>query len=191
MNLVGCSVFDRINELESFRAVTENHLKVIDDQVGKLQERVTQDEENIEDLSRSLEGLRRNLEGWSKTTTTIPKGTSYRLIFGNSSGHHAKTTITNRGLVGGETGISSAFIIVRRITKPADPEKKDVTGAGINSSQPLPVNFITTKPLLLDALGAQRQMRVPCGYELVGMSADKPLVISVLIEYEAPECVPE
>jgi hypothetical protein len=51
-----------------------------------------------------------------------------------------------------------------------------------------PIDYTTTKELTLDAVGAQRQLKVPCGYEIVAKSDSGSVMISALIEYETDAC---
>lgn len=110
-----------------------------------------------------------------------------RVLFGNHSGHHAAVTITNRRQVGTVAPApGSATIGVQRAPRPVAGAPVDVPVA----ATPLPQVYETTAPLELGVPGAQRELVVPCGFEVVGSCTGGALNLDAFVRYEEGPCSP-
>lgn len=112
------SIDDYQKKTEARIASIDSHIAEMDSKGAKLDNELERIRIRADKLSDSVSELRNDLEGWSKTTVTIPHDDSYHLVFGNSSGHHGRVTLTNRGIVPNSTGSPVSLVLVRKMQKP-------------------------------------------------------------------------
>lgn len=168
--LSACDVYSRLDAAEQdivrMKQVDQSLLLALDELWG----REVQLETQVGHLAADLRGV-------STTQASIPGDGHVVVIYGNGSGFMATVTLTTLSVSG--AGVVSMF--TRRIAQPSDRLRNPAPSPG--SSGALPPDFESTEPLDMSAVGARRQIVVPCGKEVAAQGKGMAARVGVLIKY--------
>ncbi|MEV4783399.1 hypothetical protein [Burkholderia sp. LMU1-1-1.1] len=167
----GCAPISEFRELQKSTTKTDEELNRAKVELIKGQA----------DLHADMVKLQLILSGAAGTNVSIRSGNE-QILFGNHSGSNATITVTRQDSPKEKSG--ETYIRIVRSQKPGDsmsPRREPNVGGS------LPANEEHTLWLQMSGAGAQRKLRVPCGYQLEGRSIESS-TLNVLIQYDKSQC---
>jgi hypothetical protein len=168
-------VYDRLGAAERDLARLKQTDQSLLHAVDELWFREVQVETQVGNLAAELRGI-------STTQASVPADGRTVVIYGNGSGFTVAATLTTISAVGS----GDVSIVTRRIARPSDRLHKPDPSSGPGGA--LPPDFESTEALDISAVGARRQIVVPCGYEIAARGNGMSARVGILAKYGAP-CV--
>ena len=164
--LTGCVSERRIIQLEERQNDLELKTEGLLSDLSSVRRQQAEFLKKVNDLRSEVEGLKAIVTGTSRLKISIEPGTTWKTLYGNSTGLSQIVRLTHT------EGRGTAQLVLR-----VQPVKSEPSVPGDPNSTPVGA----TPEWDLTAIGAQRWVRLACGLEIKGRSASDPQVVDVLI----------
>jgi hypothetical protein len=168
--LAGCDHGRRITTLEEKAGISEQEIIGLRTEIASLRSRADDVDGTVRRFALELNSFRQIVSGRSRLTATI-RHNEWRAIYANGTGKSQMVRLTHR------QAATTGNLEVRVV-----PIRRPVEGGSspVDAILP-PIVTPDGPPWDMSPVGAQRSLRLPCGYEIQSRGDGGPHVIDILV----------